>query len=255
MYCSGCEDTGHGHVPFNIDLAPESMAPGSPLGSILPGHQVQASELDEGNNIIVPWLDKASGPVIVYLDCPSALEMLNVHDIRHAPTYLSWEGDMACFFRSGLKSLELRPKIRVIPARHRIAPHGPQQHLERGPRLYRDEPHHWSHGWPESSWQTIPTCIENDNKDSTTQSPCISRPDPDVNGRVVAEREKKGSPVGEGGAHMELENRTKTSKRSRKMFAFLMETRFELARFPTADVEVSSKHPSRGTQGFLNTAP
>lgn len=191
MYCSGCEDTGHGHVPFNVDLAPESMAPGSPLGSILPGHQVQASELDEGNNIIVPWLDKASGPVIVYLDCPSALEMLNVHDIRHAPTYLSWEGDMACFFRSGLKSLELRPKIRVIPARHRIAAHGPQQHLERGPRLSRDEPHHWSHGWPESSWQTIPTCIENGNKDSTTQSPCISRPDPDVNGRVVAEREKK----------------------------------------------------------------
>lgn len=73
--------------------------------------------------------------------------------------------------------------------------------------------------------------------------------------RVVAEREKKGSQVGEGGAHMELENRPKPSKRSRKIFAFLMETRFELARFPTADVEVSSKHPSRGTQGFLNTAP
>lgn len=54
---------------------------------------------------------------------------------------------------------------------------------------------------------------------------------------------------------MELENRIKTSKRSCKMFAFLMETRFELARFPTADVEVSFKHPSRGTQGFLNTAP
>lgn len=143
----------------NVDMAPESLAPGSLLGSLQRTYCQdtrfsQASKLEKGNNIIVCSLEKASRPVIVYLGCPSTPDVFTVHDIRHAPTYLGWESVIACFFRLVVRLGwgELRRKIYVVPARHRIAAHGPQQHHERGASINS----RWRHCWPESSLQTIP---------------------------------------------------------------------------------------------------
>lgn len=169
---------------------------------------------------------------------------------------------MACLFRLKWEISawgELRGKVGVVPVRHRIDAHGTQQPTPPGnegrdylkmnlvganTHTHIDDP---IRGGIRSMLKMKPwtlfTIIIQFRYSTSEPMHFVTRLQTVADGSAPGGEGKKGSLVGEGGAHMELENRPKTSKRGCKIFAILMETRFELARFPTADGEVPPKHP------------
>lgn len=85
-------------------------APGSPLGSLQRTTRtrglVRPLNLKRQQYHCVLTGESLRGRLLSTSAIPAHhIDMFTVHDIRHAPTNLSWESFMACFFRSGVRSV------------------------------------------------------------------------------------------------------------------------------------------------------